>query len=129
VGAIDGSRKTVMPGRIVCTFGAGTKALYDFVHDNPLVSFRACDFTDDPRVIGQNDNVVAINSALQIALTGQVDADSIGVHVFSRIGGQVNSIRGASRSRGGEADPRDSEHGDKRQDEPHRPDAHPGLAS
>jgi acyl-CoA hydrolase len=100
-GAIDGSRKAVMPGRIVCTFAGGTRALYDFVHDNPLVSFRACDFTNDPHVIGQNDNVVAINSALQIDLTGQVDADSIGVHVFSGIGGQVDFIRGASRSRGG----------------------------
>jgi 4-hydroxybutyrate CoA-transferase len=100
-GAIDGSRKTVMPGHIVCTFAAGTRGLYDFVHDNPLVSFRACDFTNDPYVIGQNDNVVAINSALQIDLTGQVDADSIGAHIFSGIGGQVDFIRGASRSRGG----------------------------
>jgi 4-hydroxybutyrate CoA-transferase len=100
-GAIDGSRKTVMPGHIVCTFAAGTRALYDFVHDNPLVSFRACDFTNDPHVIGQNDNAVAVNSALQIDLTGQVDADSIGPHIFSGIGGQVDFIRGASRSRGG----------------------------
>jgi 4-hydroxybutyrate CoA-transferase len=101
VGAIDGSRKTVMPGHIVCTFAAGTRALYDFVHDNPLVSFRACDFTNDPYVIAQNDNVVAVNSAIQIDLTGQVDADSIGPHIFSGIGGQVDFIRGASRSRGG----------------------------
>jgi 4-hydroxybutyrate CoA-transferase len=100
-GAIDGSRKTVMPGHIVCTFAAGTRALYDFVHDNPVVSFRACDFTNDPHVIGQNDNVVAVNSALQIDLTGQVDADSIGSQIFSGIGGQVDFIRGASRSRGG----------------------------
>ena len=102
-GAIDGSRKTVMPGHIVCTFAAGTRPLYDFVHDNPLVSFRACDFTNDPHVIGQNDNVVAVNSALQIDLTGQVDADSIGPHIFSGIGGQVDFIRGASRSNGGKA--------------------------
>lgn len=100
-GAIDGSRKTVMPGHIVCTFAGGTQALYDFVHDNPLVTFRAADFTNDPYVIGQNDNVVAINSALEIDLTGQVDADSIGPHIFSGIGGQVDFIRGASRSRGG----------------------------
>jgi len=100
-GAIDGSLKTVMPGRIVCTFAAGTRALYDFVHDNPLVAFRAADFTNDPHVIGQNDNVVAVNSALEIDLTGQVDADSIGPHIFSGIGGQVDFIRGASRSRGG----------------------------
>src|SRR5262249_22967270 len=100
-GAIDGSRKTVMPGHIVCTFAGGTRALYDFVHDNPLVTFRAADFTNDPYVIGQNDNVVAINSALEIDLTGQVDADSIGSQIFSGIGGQVDFIRGASRSRGG----------------------------
>ena len=100
-GAIDGSRKTVLPGRIVCTFAGGTRALYDFVDDNPLVTFRAADFTNDPCVIGQNDNVVAVNSALEIDLTGQVDADSIGPHIFSGIGGQVDFIRGASRSRGG----------------------------
>ncbi len=100
-GAIDGSRKAVMPGRIVCTFAGGTRALYDFVHDNPLVTLRAADFTNDPYVIGQNDNVVAVNSALEIDLTGQVDADSIGPQIFSGIGGQVDFIRGASRSRGG----------------------------
>ena len=100
-GAIDGSRKTVMPGKIVCSFAGGTRALYDFVHDNPLVAVHGSEFTNDPAVIGQNDNVVAINSALQIDLTGQVDADSIGWHLFSGIGGQVDFIRGAARSRGG----------------------------
>ena len=100
-GAIDGSRKTVMPGKIVCSFAGGTQALYDFVHDNPMVAVHGSEFTNDPAVIGQNDNVVAINSALQIDLTGQVDADSIGWHLFSGIGGQVDFIRGAARSRGG----------------------------
>jgi acyl-CoA hydrolase len=100
-GAIDGSRKTVMPGKIVCSFAAGLRALYDFVDDNPLVEFHPCDFTNDPSVIAQNDNVVAVNSALQIDLTGQVDADSVGTHIYSGIGGQVDFIRGASRSKGG----------------------------
>ena len=90
-----------MPGKIVCSFAGGTQALYDFVHDNPLVAVHGSEFTNDPAVIGQNDNVVAVNSALQIDLTGQVDADSFGWHLFSGIGGQVDFIRGAARSRGG----------------------------
>lgn len=100
-GAIDGSRKRIMPGKIVCTFAAGRRQLYDFVDDNPLVEFHGADFTNDPYVIGQNDNVVAVNSAIQIDLTGQVDADSIGSRLYSGIGGQVDFIRGAARSRGG----------------------------
>jgi acyl-CoA hydrolase len=100
-GAIDGSRKKVMPGKIVCTFAAGQRTLYDFVGDNPLVDFLPCDITNDPFVIAQNDSVVAVNSALQIDLTGQVDADSVGTHIYSGIGGQVDFIRGASRSKGG----------------------------
>jgi 4-hydroxybutyrate CoA-transferase len=100
-GAIDGSRKQIMPGKIVCTFAAGRRQLYDFVDDNPLVAFHGADFTNDPYVIGQNDNVVAVNSAIQIDLTGQVDADSIGSQLYSGIGGQVDFIRGAARSRGG----------------------------
>jgi 4-hydroxybutyrate CoA-transferase len=100
-GAIDNSRKAVIPGKIVCTFAAGLRRLYDFVDHNPLVAFYGADFTNDPCVIGRNDNVVAINSAIQIDLTGQVDADSIGSHLYSGIGGQVDFIRGAARSRGG----------------------------
>jgi len=100
-GAIDGSRKTIMPSKIVCTFAAGLRPLYDFMDDNPLVEVHPCDFTNDPFVIAQNDNVVAVNSALQIDLTGQVDADSVGTHIYSGIGGQVDFIRGASRSKGG----------------------------
>jgi acetyl-CoA hydrolase len=100
-GAIDGSRKTVMPGKVVCCFAAGLQPLYDFVDDNLAVEFHGCDFTNDPYVIGQNDNVVAVNSALQIDLTGQVDADSVGTHIYSGIGGQVDFIRGAARSKRG----------------------------
>jgi 4-hydroxybutyrate CoA-transferase len=100
-GAIDGSRKTIMPGKIVCTFAAGLQQLYDFVDDNPLVAFYGAEFTNDPFVIGQNDNVVAVNSAIQIDLTGQIDADSIGPQLYSGIGGQVDFISGAARSRNG----------------------------
>jgi acyl-CoA hydrolase len=100
-GAIDGSRKAVMPGKIVCAFAVGLRQLYDFVDDNPVVGFYGADFTNDPYVIGQNDNVVAVNSAIQIDLTGQVDADSIGSHLYSGIGGQLDFIRGAARSQGG----------------------------
>jgi 4-hydroxybutyrate CoA-transferase len=113
-GAIDGSRKAVMPGKIVCTFAAGTQRLYDFVDANPLVAFHGADFTNDPYVIAQNDNVVAINSAIQIDLTGQVDADSIGSQLYSGIGGQVDFIRGAARSRNGRpiiAVPSTAQHG------------------
>lgn len=100
-GAIDGSRKTILPGKIVCSFAAGLRSLYDFVDDNPLVEFHGANFTNDPYVIGQNSNVVAVNSALQIDLTGQIDADSVGTHIYSGIGGQVDFIRGAARSEGG----------------------------
>lgn len=100
-GAVDGSRKRILPSKIVCSFAAGTQRLYDFIDDNPAVAFYGADFTNDPQVIAQNDNVVAVNGAIQIDLTGQVDADSLGDDVYSGIGGQVDFIRGAARSRGG----------------------------
>lgn len=100
-GAIDGSRKQVMPGKIVCSFAAGLRPLYDFIDDNPVVEVHPARFTNDPFVIARNANVVAVNSALQIDLTGQVDADSVGTHIYSGIGGQVDFIRGAARSSGG----------------------------
>jgi 4-hydroxybutyrate CoA-transferase len=100
-GAIDGSRKTVEREKIVCSFAIGTALLYDFVDDNAVVAFHGNEFTNDPFVIAQNDDVVAVNSAIQVDLTGQVNADSFGVQVYSGIGGQVDFIRGASRSRGG----------------------------
>jgi len=79
----------------------GTTQLYDFVDDNAVVAFHGNEFTNDPFVIAQNDNVVAVNSAIQVDLTGQVNADSFGVQVYSGIGGQVDFIRGAARSHGG----------------------------
>jgi acyl-CoA hydrolase len=100
-GAIDGSRKQVEREKIVCSFAMGTTQLYDFVDDNAVVAFHGNEFTNDPFVIAQNDNVVAVNSAIQVDLTGQVNADSFGVQVYSGIGGQVDFIRGAARSHGG----------------------------
>jgi acyl-CoA hydrolase/ribosomal protein S18 acetylase RimI-like enzyme len=100
-GNIDNSRKEVLPGRSVTSFAMGTRRLYDFVGDNPAVEFHPSDFVNDPRVISRNDQVVAINSALQVDLTGQVCADSLGYDFYSGIGGQVDFVRGAAMSRGG----------------------------
>ena len=100
-GAVTNRLKSVGAGRIVTSFINGTRRLFDFVHDNPLVAFYPCDWTNDTSVIRKNPKVVAINSAIQIDLTGQVCADSIGHRIFSGIGGQMDFIRGAALSRGG----------------------------
>jgi 4-hydroxybutyrate CoA-transferase len=100
-GAVTNRLKAVGTGRIVTSFVNGTRRLFDFVHDNPLVAFYPCDWTNDTSIIRKNPKVVAINSALQIDLTGQVCADSIGHRIFSGIGGQMDFIRGAALSRGG----------------------------
>lgn len=100
-GAVTNKLKVVGAGRITTSFVNGTRRLFDFVHDNPLVMFYPCDWTNDTAVIRKNPKVVAINSALQIDLTGQVCADSIGHRVFSGIGGQMDFIRGAALSKGG----------------------------
>jgi acyl-CoA hydrolase len=100
-GAVTNRHKTVGTGRIITSFVNGTRRLFDFVHDNPLVAFYPCDWTNDTSVIRKNPKVVAINSAIQIDLTGQVCADSIGHRIFSGIGGQMDFIRGAALSRGG----------------------------
>jgi acyl-CoA hydrolase len=100
-GAITNRFKSVHPNRIVTSFVSGTKKLFRFVHDNPLVEFHPCDRTNDTSLIRRNDKVVAINSCLQVDLTGQVCADSIGHRIYSGIGGQMDFIRGAALSRGG----------------------------
>ncbi|MFN8574405.1 MAG: acetyl-CoA hydrolase/transferase C-terminal domain-containing protein, partial [Gemmatimonadaceae bacterium] len=93
--------KQVHPGRTVTSFINGSRRLYQFVDDNPQVEFHSCDRTNDTALISRNPKVTAINSAIQIDLTGQVCADSIGHRIFSGIGGQMDFIRGAARSRGG----------------------------
>ena len=100
-GVINGSRKNIHNGKIVVSFVLGTRRLYDFVDNNPMCEFHPSEFTNDPFRIAQNDRVVAINSALQVDLTGQVCADSLGTYFYSGIGGQVDFIRGASRSHQG----------------------------
>jgi acyl-CoA hydrolase len=100
-GNITGARKTLHPDAIVTSFCMGTRALYDFVHENPHVLFFPSDYTNDPGVIRQNDRMVAINAAIAVDLTGQVCADSIGSRFYSGIGGQVDFMRGAAKSRGG----------------------------
>ncbi|HEX7918153.1 MAG TPA: acetyl-CoA hydrolase/transferase C-terminal domain-containing protein, partial [Gemmatimonadales bacterium] len=100
-GAITNRLKATGTGRIVTSFVTGTRRVFDFVNDNPLVEFLPCDRTNDTLTIHRNPKVVAINSALQIDLTGQVCADSIGDRFYSGIGGQVDFIRGASMSPGG----------------------------
>ena len=100
-GVITGERKTLHRGKVIAGFLLGTKRLFDFVHDNPVVELHPTSYTNDPFIIAQNDNMVAINSAIEIDTTGQVCADSIGTQFFSGFGGQTDYIRGASRSRGG----------------------------
>ncbi len=100
-GVVTNRHKAVHPGRTVTSFVAGTQRLFDFVDDNPLVEFHPADRTNDTQLIARNPRVVAINSAIEVDLTGQVCADSIGHRVFSGIGGQMDFIRGAARSAGG----------------------------
>jgi len=100
-GVIDNSRKKLNIGRSVTGFMAGTKKLYDFVHDNPAIRVMDISYVNDTSVIRQNPKVAAINSAIEIDLTGQVCADSFGTYQYSGIGGQMDFIRGASLSEGG----------------------------
>ena len=100
-GAVTNRLKKVGTGRIITSFINGSRRLFDFVHDNPLVAFYPCDWTNDTAVIRKNPKVVAINSAIEIDLTGQICADSMGHRIFSGIGGQMDFIRGAALSPGG----------------------------
>lgn len=100
-GVITGRRKSFLPGKIVTSFVMGTRRLYEWVHDNPQIEMRPSGFTNDPFNVARNDQMVAINSALAVDLTGQVAADTVRGRFFSGIGGQVDFIRGAARSRGG----------------------------
>ena len=100
-GVITGARKNFKPRKIILGFALGTKNLFEFVDNNPIFEFHPTAYTNDPALIARNDNMVAINSALQIDLTGQVCSDSIGTFFYSGIGGQVDFLRGASRSKGG----------------------------
>jgi acyl-CoA hydrolase/GNAT superfamily N-acetyltransferase len=100
-GVLTNDRKTLHRGKIIASFVMGTRRLYDWVDQNPFIEFHPSDYVNDPFVVSQNDNMVAINSALEVDLTGQVCSDSIGYLFYSGIGGQVDMIRGAARSKGG----------------------------
>ena len=100
-GVIDGERKTLHPGKIIAGFMVGTQRLFDFVHDNPIIEMHPTEYVNDPFIVAQNDRMVAINSAIEVDLTGQVCSDSIGPKIYSGVGGQVDMIYGASRSKNG----------------------------
>jgi len=100
-GVINGERKNFKPRKIILGFVLGTRKLFDFVDNNPIFEFHPNAYTNDPLLIARNDNMIAINSALQVDLTGQVCSDSLGACFYSGIGGQVDFLRGASHSRGG----------------------------
>jgi len=100
-GVIDNSVKNLHKGKMIATFLMGTRKLYDFVHDNPVVYMAPATYTNDPYIAGQNDNLVSINSAIQIDLLGQVCAETIGSAQFSAVGGQVDFVRAAAISKGG----------------------------
>jgi RimJ/RimL family protein N-acetyltransferase len=100
-GVIDNSKKTIDRGKTVTTFCMGRRPTYDFIDDNPSIEFRTVDYTNDPLVISQHRNMVAINSALEVDLTGQATAESIGTTFYSGIGGQADFMRGAVLSGGG----------------------------
>ncbi len=100
-GILNGEAKSVHRGKAVAAFVLGTQRLFDFIHDNSAFEFRPISYTNDPFVVARNDKMVAINSALQVDLTGQVCADSLGTRPYSGFGGQLDFIRGAARSKGG----------------------------
>jgi acyl-CoA hydrolase len=100
-GIITGTKKTLHKGKVVLTFLMGSRDLYEFADNNPLLEFHPVNYTNDPFVIAQNEKMYAINSAIEVDLTGQICSDSIGTRIYSGFGGQVDFIRGAARSRGG----------------------------
>ena len=100
-GVVNGERKTLHPHKVIAGFVLGTKPLFDFIDNNPIFEFHPTAYCNDPFVIAQNDRMVAINSAIEVDLTGQVCSDSMGHAPYSGIGGQVDFLRGAARSKGG----------------------------
>jgi acetyl-CoA hydrolase len=100
-GVITNERKTLHRGKIIAGFLLGTQRLYDFVDNNPVVEMHPTEYVNDPFIISQNEKMVAINSAIEVDLTGQVCADSIGTRLYSGVGGQLDFMRGSARSKGG----------------------------
>jgi len=100
-GIITGARKTFHPYKVILTFMLGSETLYDFADNNPIFEAHPTDYTNHPFNVSRNDNMVAINSAIEVDITGQVCSDSIGTYIYSGFGGQVDFIRGAAHSKGG----------------------------
>ncbi len=100
-GVINNRKKTIHPGKTIASFCIGSRKLYDYIDNNPAIEFHPTEHTNDPFIISQNEKMVAINSAIEVDLTGQVCADSLGAMFYSGIGGQIDFVRGASRSKGG----------------------------
>jgi 4-hydroxybutyrate CoA-transferase len=100
-GIVTGNQKTIHQGKVVITFALGSEELYSFLNNNPLIESHPVEHVNDPFIISQNDNMVAINSAIEVDLTGQICSDSMGPYIYSGFGGQVDFIRGAARSKGG----------------------------
>jgi acyl-CoA hydrolase len=100
-GVVNGERKTLHPNKVIAGFVLGSKRLFDFIDNNPMFEFHPTAYCNDPVVIARNDRMVAINSAIEVDLTGQVCSDSMGQTVYSGIGGQVDFLRGAARAKGG----------------------------
>jgi acyl-CoA hydrolase len=100
-GVVNGERKTLHPNKVISGFVLGTKRLFDFIDNNPMFEFHPTAYCNDPFVIARNDRMVAINSAIEVDLTGQVCSDSMGQTIYSGIGGQVDFLRGAARAKGG----------------------------
>lgn len=100
-GIVTNAYKSLHPGKVIATFLLGSERLYEYSHNNPLFELHQVDYTNDPFVVARNDNMVSINSALEVDLTGQVCSDSIGYSIYSGFGGQVDFTRGAARAKGG----------------------------
>jgi acyl-CoA hydrolase len=100
-GVITNMKKTLHPGKVVATFIMGAQGLYDYAHNNPLFEVHPCDYTNNPYIIAQNEKMIAINSAIEVDITGQVCSDSIGMKIYSGFGGQIDFVRGAAYSKGG----------------------------
>ncbi|MCG8605638.1 4-hydroxybutyrate CoA-transferase [bacterium] len=121
-GLVTNAFKTLHPGKVIATFALGSRQLYEYIHNNPLFELHQVDYTNDPWVVAQNDGIVAINSALEVDLTGQVCSDSIGYNIYSGFGGQVDFIRGAARAKDGKpiiALPSTAKHGQVSRIVPH----------
>jgi acyl-CoA hydrolase len=100
-GIVTNAYKSLHPGKVIATFLLGSERLYEYSHNNPIFELHQVDYTNDPFTVARNDNMISINSALEVDVTGQVCSDSIGYTIYSGFGGQVDFTRGAARAKGG----------------------------